>query len=82
MVNLSECKLLTLANGERTVPIITTRNPGGYTAESLILRDGLHELIPADDIFKRLHDLERLSVILNVVTGKDLHYLIKRVIVV
>ena len=40
----------------------------------------MYDVIPADDIYKRLHDLDRLLVILNMVTGKDLHYLIKRVI--
>ena len=80
-VLLGECHLLALANGQRTVPIITTRNPGGYSPRQLILADsGLYYTIPADDIYKRIYDLERLLIILNQVTAKDLHYLIKRVI--
>ena len=80
-VLLGECHLLTLAKGQRIVPIITTRNPGGYSPRQLFLADsGLYYTIPADDIYKRIHDLERLLVILNQVTAKDLHYLIKRVI--
>ena len=63
------------------LPVITARNPGGYTSRSLVLaEEGLYDVIPAYGIYKRLHDLERLLVILNMVTGKDLHYLIKRVI--
>ena len=81
MVALGECKLLTLAKGDRELPDITARNPGGYSPRSLVLaEEGLYDVIPADDIYKRLHDLDRLLVILNMVTGKDLHYLIKRVI--
>ena len=80
-VALGECDLLTLANGQRAVPILNTRNPGGYSVKPLIFKDdGSYEVIPADDIYKRVHDLKRLKVILNVVTGKDLHYLIKRVL--
>ena len=80
-VALGECDLLTLANGQRTVPILTTRNPGGYSEKTLIFKDdGSYDVIPADDIYKRVHDLKRLKVILNVVTGKDLHYLIKHVL--
>jgi hypothetical protein len=33
-VALGECDLLTLANGQRTVPILTTRNPGGYSEKN------------------------------------------------
>ena len=81
MVALGECKLLTLAKGDRELPVITDRNPGGYSPRSLVLaEEGLYDVIPADDIYKRLHDLDRLLVILNMVTGKDLHYLIKCVI--
>ena len=81
MVALGECKLLTLAKGDRELPVISARNPGGYSPRSLVLsEEGLYDVIPADDIYKRLHDLDRLLVILNMVTGKDLHYLIKRVI--
>ena len=81
MVALGECKLLTLAKGDRVLTVITARNRGGYTSRSLVLsEDGLYDVIPADDIYKRLHNLDRLSVVLNMVTGKDLHYLIKRVI--
>ena len=80
-VALGECDLLTLANGQRTVPILTTRNPGGYTEKTLIFEDdGSYDVIPADDIYERVHDFKRLKVILNVVTGKDLHYLIKHVL--
>ena len=58
MVLLGECNLLTLAKGQRTVPIITTRNPGGYTPRQLIFGEsGLYSTIPADDIYKRIHDL-------------------------
>ena len=63
-VALGECDLLTLANGQRTAPILTTRNPGGYSAKTLIFKD--------DGSY---------DVILNVVTGKDLHYLIKHVLI-
>ena len=81
MVALGECKLLTLAKDDRVLPVIAARNPGGYTSRSLVLaEEGLYDVIPANDIYKRLHDLDRLLVILNIVTGKDLHYLIKRVI--
>ena len=81
MVALGKCKLLTLAKGVRVLRVITARNPGGYSPRSLILtEEGLYDVIPADDIYKRLHDLNRLLVILNMVTGTDLHYLIKRVI--
>ena len=81
MVALGECKLLTLAKGDRVLPVITARNPGGYTFRSLVFaEEGLYDVIPADEIYKRLHDLDRLLVILKMVTGKDLHYLIKRVI--
>ena len=37
MVALGECKLLTLAKGDRVLPVITTWNPGGYTSRSLVL---------------------------------------------
>ena len=81
MVALGELKLLTLAKGDRQLPVITARNPGGYSPGSLVLaEEGLYDVIPADDIYKRLHDLDRLLVILNMVTRKDLHYSIKRVI--
>ena len=81
MVALSECKLLTLAKGDCVLPIITARTPRGYTSRILVLsEDGSNDVIPSDDIYKRLHDLDRLLVILNMVTGKDLHYLIKHVI--
>ena len=37
MVALGECKLLTLAKGDRELPVITARNPGGYSPRSLVL---------------------------------------------
>ena len=40
-VALGECDLLTLANGQRTVPILTTRNPGGYSGKTLIFKDDM-----------------------------------------
>ena len=58
-VALGECDLLTLANGQRTVPILTTRNPGGYSAKTLIFKDdGSYDVNPADDIYKRVHDFK------------------------
>ena len=81
IVALGECDLLTLAKGQRVLPVITTRNPRGYSAEQLVMEDnGLYSYIPADDIHKRIHDIKRLMVILNMVTSKDLHYLVKRAI--
>ena len=81
MVALGECKLLTLAKVSRTIPVITARNPGGYTSRTLVLgEDGSYDVIPADDIYKKIHDTERLLVMLNVVTAKDLHFMVKRVI--
>ena len=65
MVALGDCKLLTLGKGDRVLPVISARNPGGYTSRSLVLaEEGLYDVIPADDIYKRLHDLDRLLVIL------------------
>ena len=82
MVALAECELLTLANGDRSTPIISDRNPNGYSPRTIHTNpNGSITVIPADDIFKRDHDVKKLLVILNIVTAKDLHYLIKRVMV-
>ena len=78
MVALSECDLL--CKSERLMPIVTTRNPGGYSARTLIFNDDGYTIIQADDIFKWDFDIKKLLVILNMVTGKDLHYLLKRII--
>ena len=81
MVYLLECGLLTLARGERILPDISTLNPYGYKDESLETNaDGSYSFIPADDLFKKDHDKKKLLRILNTVTDKSLHYLIKRVL--
>ena len=80
MVALSECDLLTICKCERLMPIVTTRNPGGYSARTLVFNNDGYIIIQADDIFKWDFDIKKLLVILNMVTGKDLHYLLKRII--
>ena len=75
MVALAECELLTLANGDRLTPIISDGNPNGYTPRTILTNpNGSITVIPADDIFKRDHDVKKQLVILNIVTAKDLHY--------
>ena len=78
MVLLGECDLLTLAKGQRSLTVVDARNPRGYSPEQLVLGDnGIYDFVPADDVRRRVYDSKRLQTILNQVTGKDLHYLIK-----
>ena len=57
LVALGECKLLTLAKGDRTLPVITAKNPGKCSSRTLVLaEEGLYDVIPADYIYNRLHD--------------------------
>ena len=60
MVALAECELLTLAKGDRSTPIISDRNPNGYSSRAISTNsNGSITIIPADDIFKRDHDVKK-----------------------
>jgi hypothetical protein len=51
--------LLTLCMGIRTAPVPTADNPHGYTNLHEVIHKGRTYVIPADDVFKFQHDLER-----------------------
>ena len=74
---LSECKLLSMADGSRPLLVVAISNPFGYCANS-VHRNSSGDLIlvPHDDIFMRDHDRQRLFSMLHLSTSTDLHYLI------
>ena len=77
-VMISECGLLSLADGSRRRPIHTSENQFGYSPDS-VKRVGLDTvLIFKDDLFRRKYDCGRLFTIMFTVIQKDLLYLINQ----
>ena len=73
---LNECELFTLAE-EKRVPVPSNDyNPNGYTHESAKFDGSKIIITKKDDYFRFNHDCERLFAMMNLVTNKDLHYLI------
>ena len=73
---LNECELFTLAE-EKRIPVPSNDyNPNGYTRESAMFDGSKIIITKKDGYFRFNHGYERLFALMNLVTNKNLHYLI------
>ena len=73
---LNECELFTLAEEKRISVPFNEYNPNGHTHESAKFDGNKIIITKKDDYFRFNHDCEILLALMNLITNKDLHYLI------